>query len=258
MSNSSAFAAPKSAGQKLTADEVNALDAGQVAALTRGGTTPLTANATIQGASFRLTFDASDHATSNLLFKTGDSDSEFQASGAGRWLFPANRTRFSGAGNYPSLDTDTVTDVAPAAEGVFDPSEFTPNAQRRQQVQASKVLNYWLWLPVGVVVKQVKLYVKKAAGTGSLPGVLPSFDFLYYTMSSDAGTSVTTKADAPADIAAYRTYHAITSNTITHTIAAGRNYILSIVGDNDSVDAATGLYIYRPLVTVEVSSLRPF
>ena len=33
---------------------------------------------------------------------------------------------------------------------------------------------------------------------------------------------------------------------------------MAITGDDDSVSAGTGLYIYRPLVTVENSSLRPF
>ena len=47
-------------------------------------------------------------------------------------------------------------------------------------------------------------------------------------MSSDLGTSITTKTDAPADLTAYRTLHAMTSSTVTHTVETGRNHFIGL------------------------------
>ena len=76
-------------------------------------------------------------------------------------------------------------------------------------------------------------------------------------MSSDSYTSITTKTDALADLTAYRTLHAMTSSTVTHTVETGRNYLITFTGDDDSTDISTGLFVYRPLVSVEIGSLRP-
>lgn len=234
-----AFATPKSQGQQLLPSEANALDDGQYYAVSRNGDSALLDDCAIE---------------------LGDNDLSVINAGAGTGRFrpDADYTKFLGTG-YPTFATARTVSLASCpVHAMLDAAEFVPNAQRWQQQQASKTANFWLWLPIGAVIKSVTVYVKKASGTGSLPGVLPSFNFGYYDMSTDTFTSVVTKADAPADLTAYRAYHAMTSGTVTHTIATGRNYLITFTGDDDSTNLATGLYVYRPLVSVEIGSLRAF
>ena len=233
------FSTPKSTGDQLQASEVNALDDAQYNRISRSGTSTLLDDSSVEMGDYDLTIANTD-------------------GGGGRFRPDADYTKFGGT-DYPSFETArTVSNAAPPIQAMLDTSEFSPGAQKWQQIQASTTANFWLWLPVGAVIKSITVYVKKASGTAGLPGVLPSFLFGYYTMSTDSYTSIVTKTDAPADLTAYRTLHAMTSSTVTHTVETGRNYLITFTGDDDSADISTGLFVYRPLVSVEIGSLRPF
>ena len=139
---------------------------------------------------------------------------------------------------------------------MLDTSEFVPNAQRWQQVQASVTTNFWLWLPVGAVIKTSPSTSRRhRVRRDSRAYCRRSFWILHDVVG--LYTSITTKTDAPADLTAYRTLHAMTSSTVTHTVETGRNYLITFTGDDDSTDISTGLFVYRPLVSVEIGSLRP-
>lgn len=231
------FSTPKSTGDQLQANEINAIDDAQYNRISRSGDSALLDDSAIEMGAYDLS-----------VLNTG--------AGVGRFRPDADYTEFGGTG-YPSFSSArTVSTVTCPVECVLNQTEFTSNGQRWQQVQASKTLNYWLWLPTGAVIKSVTVYVKKASGTAGLPGVLPSFNFGYCDMAADSFTSVATKTDAPADLAAYRLYHAMTSATVTHTVAVNRNYLITFTGDDDSTNISTGLFVYRPMVNVEISSLR--
>lgn len=233
------FSTPKSTGDQLQASEINAIDDAQYNRISRSGDSDLLDDSAID---------------------LGDYNLSILNAGAGAGLFQpdADYTQFGGIG-WPSFGTArTASTLTCPVECVADQTEFAPNGQRWQQIQASKTANFWLWFPPGIVIKSVTVYVKKAAGTVGLPGVLPSFNFGYYDMSTDSFTSVVTKTDAPADIAAYRLYHAMTSTTVTHTVAVNRNYLIAFTGDDDSTNISTGLFVYRPMVSVEISDLRQF
>lgn len=259
---SRAFSLPISTGDQISPAACNRLDDGQFWAVTRNGTTALLSTSGVQGAGFTFTFDCSDNPTSKLVFKTDTADAEFLSTGAGRFVLPGNRTHFTDATEYPTVETHTATDVVPGCTPIYDKSTtpgFAEGLQRIQQVAATQTLNYWLNLLPGTVIKSVTVYLKKAAGTAGLPGSLPGIGLYYYNIDSESSTQVgSSVADTSANIAAYRTHHALTVGSLSHTVEAARNYILSITGDDDSTSAGTGLYIYRPKVTVEVSSLRPF
>lgn len=259
---SRAFSLPISTGERISPAACNRLDDGQFWAVTRNGTTALLSTSGLQGAGFTFTFDCSDNPTSKLVFKTDTADAEFLSTGAGRFVLPGNRTHFTDAAEYPTVETHTATDVVPGCTPIYDKSTtpgFAEGLQRIQQVAATQTLNYWLALLPGTVIKSVTVYLKKAAGTAGLPGSMPGIGLYYYNINSETFTQVgSSVADTSANIAAYRTHHALTVGSLSHTVEAARNYILSITGDDDSTSAGTGLYIYRPKVTVEVSSLRPF
>lgn len=234
MAPTRAFTTPISTGERVTASQFNALDDGQYAALVRNGTAALTASSAITLGGFHFTVSGG---------------------GAGKFKPDADYTEFSGSG-YPSLVTRTVTDFVPAVGPVFTTGEYTPTAQRFQQVSASKNLGFLLSLPIGTVVKSVTCYVKKGGGTAGLPGVMPGIELGYYTLSTDAFTQVGIVADATGTLVNYRLLHALTLGSLSHTIAAGRNYIVTLYGDDDSTNSSTGLYVYRPQITVEVTQLR--
>lgn len=229
-----AWTTPKTVGQKLTAAEANNLNSLPMA---RGDANPLLDDMNID-------LGAYDLSVTNA------------AAGAGRFDVDADYLRLSGNG-YPALTARTVTGYAPPATAHFDPAEYTATAQRHQQVANSVNIGYWLTLPIGTGITGVTVRFKKGAGAGSLPGTLPTVELGYYDLSSDAYTSLGTQADTSADIATYKTYHAVTLTLgATHTVAASRNYILTVTGDNASTGSSDGLYVYRPVLALSVTSLR--
>jgi hypothetical protein len=229
-----AWTTPKTVGQKLTAAEANNLNDLPMA---RGDANPLLDDMSIDLGAYDLS-----------VLNAG--------AGAGRFDIDADYLRLSGSG-YPALVARTVTGCAPPTTAHFDPAEYTATAQRHQQVANSANIGYWLALPIGIGITGVTIRLKKGAGAGSLPGTLPSLSLGYYDLTADTFTSLGTQADTSADIATYKTYHAVTLTLgATHTVAASRNYILTLTGDNASTGLSDGLFVYRPVLALSVTSLR--
>lgn len=233
MAPTRAFSTPISTGERVSAAAFNQLDDGQFNSLSRAEVVSLLAAAGID---------------------LGNLDFSISTSGSGKFKPDGGDTQFQT--DFPGIATMTVSDIVPQVSPIFGASEYDPTARRIQQIAASKNLGFLLSLPIGTTLKSVTCYLKKASGTAGLPGSLPALELGYYTLSSDAFTQVGIVADAPADLTAYRAYHALTLGSLSHTVAAGRNYILTLYGDDDSANSGTGLYVYRPKITVEVTQIR--
>jgi hypothetical protein len=235
------FSVPKVQGEILYASEVNALDDAQADRIARSGTSALTAAATVDLGAFDLIISGS---------------------GVGRFEPDADVTNFGGTG-FPGIPGRTLTDVVPPVMPVYDktttPIAFQESIERVQQVDTtgSPALNFWVSLPVGCTITSLKVGLKKAAG-GSLPAVFPTVGLYRQDLATDTLAIVgSTVADAPANIAAYKLYHRVeVTFGAGHTVAAGYGYLVTVTGDDNSTSAATGVFIYRPSVTLAISTLR--
>lgn len=239
MSSTKVFIPAISTGERLTAAKINGLDTAQYNSLTRNENVPLLADSGFDLSAF---------------------DFLILGSGAGKFKPDGAYTEFQG---YPKVDATSraVTGYAPPAVAMYDKVSsvgFSEGIQRIQQVVVSRTLNFWITLPIGTVISTVSVGLKKASGTAGLPGVMPTVALYYYDMTTDStATAVgSAAADTSANIAAYRTFHLVTTASLNHTVAAGRNYIVSVTGDDDSSSSGTGLNIYRPYMTVTASTLR--
>ena len=234
MATTRAWTTPKSTGDQLTAAEANNLNDLPMA---RGDTNALLDDMSIDLGAYDL-----------FITNTG--------AGVGRFDVDLDYTELSGSA-YPTFaSAKTVSGYAAPLAPHWTAGEYTATGQRHQQVANSVNISYWVALPTGMQVTGVVVRFKKAAGAGSLPGAMPTVDFGYYDLTSDTFTSVGTVADTSADIATYKTYHAVTLTFAAHTIAVSRNYLITITGDNNSTGAGDGLYVYRPVLNVTVPSLR--
>lgn len=234
MATTRAWTTPKSQGDQLTPAEANNLNDLPMA---RGGTNDL---------------------LDGLVIDLGDYDLNIlnSAAGAGRFDVDLDYTQMSGSA-YPTFaSARTVSGYAAPLAPHWTAGEYTTTGQRHQQVANSVNISYWVTLPTGMQVTGVVVRLKKAAGAGSLPGTMPTVNFGYYDLTADTFTSIGTQADTSADIATYKTYHAVTLTFSAHTIAVSRNYLITITGDNNSTGAGDGLYVYRPVLNVTVPSLR--
>jgi hypothetical protein len=266
MTNSPVFSPPLSHGQIVPSSAFNALDAGQQNALTRSGTTPLTANTKIQGNGYAFTLDVSDNAASFGQFKNGDSDFAFNATGSGKYTFPADKLHLLGT-SYPPMDTHAIADYAPPFSADWDRTGtvghpvslvFKPLLGLWSQVDydgAPPGLAFLLGLPVGLVVKSVSVGLQKTDGS-ALPAVMPAVTLGYFDLASGAFVLLSgPKADSSSSLAAYKAHHLVTTDTITHTVAGGRRYVVLVTGDNTSNSGGDDLSIYSPSLSVELSTL---
>ena len=241
MPPSRAFPVPKSDGEILTAAEINALDDQQFDRIARSGTSTLTAAAVIA-------LDAYD-----LTVSTG---------GAGRFRPDADITQFGGSG-FPGIPGRTLADVVPPVMPIYDktttPIAFQESIERIQQVDDTgpPTLNFWVSLPVGCIITSLKVGLKKAA-SGTLPAVFPTVGLYRQDLATDSLAIVgSTVADAPVDLAAYKLYHRVeVTFGLGHTVTAGYGYLVSVTGDDNSTSIANGVFIYRPSVTLAISTLR--
>jgi hypothetical protein len=234
MAPTRAFSAPISTNEKVSAAAFNQLDDGQFWALTRNGTAALLAASAVDLGAFDFTF------------VTG---------GVGRVICPADRLTFSGT-SWPTLGSRSVTSWAPPAAPVFADTEFGLITAGLQQKAASVALNFYLTLPIDAVVTAIKLPVNKATADSGLPGVMPTIALTYIDLATGSVTSVGSVADTSGSEGAYESHHLISLTGLSHTVAVGRKYILTITGDDTSSGAADGLKIYWPLVDLTVTSLR--
>jgi hypothetical protein len=263
MTNPRAFAVPLSTGQKVPATAFNALDDGQFWAIPRKGTTPLLANVTLQAAGHGLTLDFSDNAASLGQINNGDNDFAFNSSGAGLFLFPSDKFKLLGT-SWPAMDARSVTDYVPPCSPFFDtavaPVAFSADtAGRLTQIVSGSTLNFWLGLPIGTVIKSLSIALQKGPSAGALPSSMPSIYLGYYDLATGAFVSVIAPfSDTSANLAAFQAYHTVTTGTVTHTVAGGRNYLCGVAGDNTSSSLTNGLRIHRPSLSVETSVLRQF
>ncbi len=243
MAPTKVFSVPKSDGEILTAAEVNALDDQQFDRIARSGTSTLTAAAVIG-------LDAYDLTVSTA--------------GVGRFRPDADATLFGGTG-FPGIPGRTLTDVIPSAHVHFDrynggaPSWSESQSHIVQQIDSTGPpgFAFWLSIPAGCTLTSLKVGFKKAA-SGTLPAVFPTVGLYRQDITTDTLSLVGSPvADAPADLAAYKLYHRVeVTFGLGHTVTAGYAYLVAISGDDTSSDTATGVQVYRPSVTLALSTLR--
>lgn len=259
MANSKANTTGWSTGDPLTAAQANALDAGQVAALTRSGTTALTGNATISGGGFGFSFDLSDNAASFLGISLGTQHFDIQCFGAGTTRLAANKITLTGSSGWPILGTRTLTDKAVHYTPTFDPTSWAYDILGSVVASVNTVTSCNLILgnlPPGLTLTGFRVDVLGAT-SGSLPGTMPTVGLYRFAAGAyvTATETVGTVSDTSANNAAYTTAHPITKTGLTHTVDAGSCYVLTIVNGYGG-GAAVGFTVYRPFISGTLSTLQ--
>jgi hypothetical protein len=229
-----ALLTPKNLGQRLTAAEINDLNDYPMA---RGGDNPLL-----------------DHLTTDLtaydwffLNSTG---------GAGRLHLDADYLLLDGTGWPTFSSARSVTSWAPPFTTQHDPASFEATlAAALVQVSSLAVVHYFLTFPVDAVISAIRLPVYRASGGSGLPGTMPNISLDYIT-TLGALTNVGSATDSSANEAAYEAFHNISITGLSHTVAASRRYILTVVGDSASSSASNGLNIYPPFVDLSTTKVR--
>lgn len=223
-----------SQGEQVSAEKLNALDRGQFNALVRNGSAALLA--------------ASE-------FVLGAFDLLVTGGGAGKFRPSAADTIFSGAG-WPGLDARSVAGAVVPAAPVFTSGEFEVGAGFLRQLSASKVLVFYVVPPVDSVITAIKVPLSKSA-SGTFPTTKAAIALSYIDLATGAATQIgATTTDPAADLTAYKAHHVVSLAGLAHTVALGRAYQISVIGDDNSADSSTGLRVYRPMLDLTISKLR--
>lgn len=229
-----ALPTPKNRGQQLTAAEANDLSGLPMA---RGGDNPLLDDSTTDLTDFDWYF----------LNSTG---------GTGRLHLDADYLLLDGAAWPTFSSARSVTSWAPPFNAQHDPASFEATlAAALVQVSSLAVVHYFLTFPVDAVISAIRLPVYRSSGGSGLPGTMPNISLDYIT-TLGALTNVGSATDTSANEAAYEAFHNISITGLSHTVAAGRRYILTLTGDSASSSASDGLNIYPPFVDLSTTKVR--
>lgn len=250
MSNPTAWTSgvPKSTGDRVSAAEFNALDAGQQNALCRTGVTPLTGNSSVQGNGHQFSIETDDVAGSKLIITIGDSDCEIQENGTGKLKLTAP----------PKLLGASVSMVA-APEAMFATTDFVRGITAYvSQATSACQLAFKLLLPVGVTVTAVSVGYVGAGGHGALPAVMPSITVSHTAFATNGSTSLGSASDTSGSVAAFELYHLITKSGLSYTVAAGDVMTVLVTSESgaNSVASANAYPFVR--VTFTRTSMETF
>jgi hypothetical protein len=224
MANSSAWTPDKNTGERVTAAEFNALNDGQVAAITRGGTTSLTSDVTLTG--YRLLLDD----TGSFGYSTTQSFKRVQNCTC------KSLTGFAWNGGA-NMYGQTVTGGA-----LCIPLDN---------------------LPDGAILTAVSVIFMgnvPAIGPGfaGLPGTMPGF-YVYKT-SATAGTitSLGNTTDATAVLATFNAAHTVTKSGLAEAINHGayHSYNVDIAGAGGA-NYVNGLGVLSVYCTFDAQTVKP-
>lgn len=236
MTSTRAFSSPISTGEQVTASAFNQLDDGQYYSVSRNGSVSLAASSTIDLGSGALDFTIS-------------------GTGTGRLKLKATTTQFTGSG-WPEVESRAVTGWVPPTSCDFLEADWVASASAYTQKLASKVIRFYLTLPIDGQLDAVRIGFQKAAAASGLPGVMPNISLDYLTLATGAYTNLGSVSDTAASEAAYEAYHIVSLTSLTHTVAVGRRYILTVTGDNNTTSSSDGLLVTSPYVDLTALKLR--
>jgi len=225
MSNPTALAAPKNALDKLNAAEINALDAGQQAALTRSGTTPLTGAAIIRGGGNLLTFDMTDNSASQVAFGLFNLDLVVTTTGTGGLALPGAALKLGLAGgglpSYPAPLTVFRAQRAPAFRGGL-PTDGFPWVIGKGGYNCTTG-NAALYLPITNVVDlatlsvvTVTIFGGSGGGFVALPANMPTLAIWRLSSADGSLTQLgSTATDPSGTVTAYNAVHSFSITGLT-------------------------------------------
>jgi len=236
MASTRAFTAPISTGEQVSAAAFNQLDDGQYYSVSRNGSVSLA-------------------VTSTIDMGSGALDFVITGTGTGRFKPKATTTQFTGSG-WPEVESRTVTSWVPPVSCDFLEADWVASASAYTQKLASKVIRFYLTLPIDAQLDAVRIGFQKAAAASGLPGIMPQISLDYLTLSTGAYTNIGSVSDTAASEAAYEAYHIVSLTSLTHAVAVGRRYILTVTGDNNTTSSSDGLLVVCPYVDLTVTKLR--
>lgn len=227
MANTTAWAAgvPKNTGEQITAAEFNALDDGQVAAITRGGTTTLTDDVVVDGGG--VNFDFTDAvvrfgAINNVGYTSALAFTRMVHGAA----ISSTNFAFSLVSYMHAQTTSLATLVLPICE--------TPDGATMTDVT-------------------VRLSVS-GGGFSSLPSVMPSFKV--YKLASGTLTSLGTATDSSANVGALNGAHSVTLSGLSEAIdqSGGTRYFVEITGAGGTnyVNGLSVVYVSAAFTTTKL------
>ena len=150
----------------------------------------------------------------------------------------------------------TVLTHCPASTPVYA-GGFVPGEGFVRQTQNNASLRFSFILPVGATVAAARVGIRKVSGA-PMPGLMPHVSFFYfdYATGRGAGAQVgSVVGDTPRDPLEYTGYHLVGPSGLSHTVAAGRVYYLSVVGDSNSTGLnAKPLDVFWPVVDLIMPS----
>lgn len=231
MANASAFTTPPTNGAVFTAAQATALDNGQVAALTRSGTTPLTGATVIQTASFNLDVDSSGGGNLRLT-QSPAFTSAISATRTQRQL-AVSITGFAQAG-VTYLQNSTGGSLVIPISNVIDGATLT--------TVAANVL------------------CGGAGGGGTvftnLPGTMPSIQLVKYDRFSGATSSLGTQTDTSGTVGAFNAQHAIGITGLTEVMGQ-HTYSLTFNGAGGVNYVNNSFFLASVVCTFTVPTLTP-
>lgn len=229
MANTTAWTAgvPKNTGERVTSAEFNALDGGQVAALTRGGTTTLTDNVEIDGGGLNFDFTDATVRTNALSHYGYTSALAFTRMVHGAAISSTN-FQFSLTTYMQTQTSSLATLVLPICE--------TPDGSTLTSVT-------------------VRLRVE-GAGFSSLPSVMPTFKV--YKLASGTLTSLGTATDSSASTAVLNAAHSVTLSGLSEAIdqSGGTRYFVEVTGAGGT-NYVSGLSVMYVSAAFTTTTLKP-
>lgn len=235
MANITAWAAavPKSTGERVTAAEFNALDDGQVAAITRGGTTTLTSAVVVDGGGDSFTFTDAPVKTNSLDHYGYSSALAFERTQMGGSLITTN---FSySVIPYAYIQTGTVGRVLIPCDNLPDGATIT-----------------------SVSVVFMGNVPSVGPGFSAVPAGMPAFSFYKSDPTAGTSSSLGTATDATAVLATFNAAHTVTLSGLTEVVdhSAHRNYLVDISGAF-STNYVAGMGILSVYVSMTTTKLKP-
>lgn len=235
MANTTAWTSglPKNTGERVTAAEFNALDDGMVAAITRGGTTSLTSDVTLDG------------NTNDFIV----TDGRILVDDTGSFGYATTQEIVRVQNGTAKLATDWAWNAYPFA--------YCQTATTGTLV--IPVDN----APDGSIITDVSVIFmgnvpSVGPGFAGLPAGMPSFKL--YKTSSSAGTSSSlgTATDATAVLATFNAAHTVTLSGLNEIVSHTNHhsYNVEIVGAFGA-NYVNGLGVLSVFVTFDTQTVKP-
>lgn len=235
MANTTAWTAgvPKSTGERVTAAEFNALDDGQVAAITRGGTTTLTADVILDGNT--NDFSVTDGRilvddTGSFGYATTQSISRLQNGAAKKatdWAWNA----------LPFAYCQTATTGT-----LVIPVDNAPDGA----------------IITGVSVIFMGAVPSVGPNFAALPAGMPSFKLYKTSATAGTSTSLGTATDATAVLATFNAAHTVSLTGLNETVSHTNHHTYNVeITGAFGANYVNGLGVLAVWVVFDTQTVKP-